>query len=58
MITSTFSAIFIAAQVFFWWHKGNRKRIEGDDAGVPIVRRTKREKSRRQAPALHVELSE
>ncbi len=26
--TSTFSAIFIAAQVFYWWHKGDRKHVE------------------------------
>jgi SecD/SecF fusion protein len=28
VITSTFSAIFIASQVFYWWHKGDRKRVE------------------------------
>ena len=28
IITSTFSAIFIAAQVFYWWHKGDRKHVE------------------------------
>jgi SecD/SecF fusion protein len=28
IVTSTFSAIFIAAQVFYWWHKGNRKHVE------------------------------
>ena len=22
------SAIFIAAQVFYWWHKGDRKQVE------------------------------
>ena len=27
-MTSTFSAIFIAAQVFYWWHKGDRKHVE------------------------------
>ena len=26
--TSTFSAIFVAAQVFYWWHKGDRKHVE------------------------------
>jgi SecD/SecF fusion protein len=34
ILTSTFSAIFIAAQVFYWWHKGDRKRVEGDDADL------------------------
>jgi SecD/SecF fusion protein len=34
IVTATFSAIFIAAQVFYWWHKGDRKRVEGDDADL------------------------
>lgn len=28
IVASTFSAIFIAAQVFYWWHKGDRKHVE------------------------------
>ena len=28
IVTSTFSAIFNAAQVFYWWHKGDRKHVE------------------------------
>jgi SecD/SecF fusion protein len=28
ILTSTFSAIFVAAQVFYWWHKGDRKHVE------------------------------
>ncbi len=28
IVTSTFSAIFVAAQVFYWWHKGDRKHVE------------------------------
>jgi SecD/SecF fusion protein len=28
IVTSTVSAIFIAAQVFYWWHKGDRKHVE------------------------------
>jgi SecD/SecF fusion protein len=28
IVTSTFSAIFIAAQVFYWWHKGDRQHVE------------------------------
>jgi SecD/SecF fusion protein len=34
IVTSTFSAVFIAAQVFYWWHKGDRKRVEGDEADL------------------------
>ncbi|RRJ96066.1 protein translocase subunit SecDF [Opitutaceae bacterium TAV4] len=28
ILTSTFSAIFISSQVFYWWHKGDRKNVE------------------------------
>jgi len=28
ILTSTFSAIFISSQVFYWWHKGDRKHVE------------------------------
>ena len=28
IVTSTFSAVFIASQVFYWWHKGDRKHVE------------------------------
>jgi SecD/SecF fusion protein len=28
IVTSTFSAIFVASQVFYWWHKGDRKHVE------------------------------
>lgn len=28
IITGTFSSIFIASPVFFWWHKGDRKHVE------------------------------
>lgn len=28
IIIGTFSSIFVAAPVFFWWHKGNRKNAE------------------------------
>ncbi len=28
VITGTFSSIGIAAQVFYWWHKGDRKHVE------------------------------
>jgi SecD/SecF fusion protein len=35
IITSTFSAIFIAAQVFYWWHKGERKHVEAHSDVAP-----------------------
>ncbi|HVS54553.1 MAG TPA: protein translocase subunit SecD [Opitutaceae bacterium] len=28
IITGTFSSIYIAAPVFYWWHKGDRKDVE------------------------------
>lgn len=28
IVTGTFSSIFIAAPVFYWWHKGDRKHVE------------------------------
>ncbi len=35
IVTSTFSAIFIAAQVFYWWHKGDRKHVEAHSDVAP-----------------------
>jgi len=35
IITSTFSAIFIAAQIFYWWHKGDRKHVEAHQDIAP-----------------------
>jgi len=28
VITGTFSSLFIASPVFYWWHKGDRKHVE------------------------------
>lgn len=28
IVTGTFSSIFIASPIFFWWHKGDRKHVE------------------------------
>lgn len=28
ILTGTFSSIFIASPIFFWWHKGDRKHVE------------------------------
>lgn len=28
IITGTFSSLFIASPIFFWWHKGDRKHVE------------------------------
>jgi SecD/SecF fusion protein len=35
IVTSTFSAIFIASQVFYWWHKGDRKHVEAHSDIAP-----------------------
>ena len=28
VVTGTFSSIFIASPIFYWWHKGDRKHVE------------------------------
>ena len=28
ILTGTFSSIFIASPVFYWWHKGDRRHVE------------------------------
>ena len=28
VVTGTFSSIFIAAPIFYWFHKGDRKHVE------------------------------
>ena len=28
ILTGTFSSIFIASPIFFWWHRGDRKHVE------------------------------
>ena len=35
IITGTFSSICIAAQVFYWWHKGDRKHVEAHQDIAP-----------------------
>ena len=35
VITGTFSSIFIAAPVFYWWHKGDRKHVEKHEDVAP-----------------------
>jgi SecD/SecF fusion protein len=35
IVTSTFSAIFIASQIFYWWHKGDRKHVEAHSDVAP-----------------------
>lgn len=34
IITGTFSSIFIASPVFYWWHKGKRKSVEEREVEV------------------------
>lgn len=35
IVTGTFSSIFIASPVFYWWHKGDRKHVEAHHDIVP-----------------------
>jgi SecD/SecF fusion protein len=35
IVTGTFSSICIAAQVFYWWHKGDRKHVEAHQDIAP-----------------------
>jgi SecD/SecF fusion protein len=35
IITGTFSSIYIAAPVFYWWHKGDRKHVEAHQDIAP-----------------------
>lgn len=35
VITGTFSSVCIAAQVFYWWHKGDRKHVESHQDIAP-----------------------
>jgi len=36
IITGTFSSIYIAAPVFYWWHKGDRKQVEAHQDAKPV----------------------
>jgi SecD/SecF fusion protein len=35
LITGTFSSVFIASPIFFWWHKGDRKHVEASHDLAP-----------------------
>lgn len=35
IITGTFSSVFIASPVFYWWHKGNRSHVESTHDVLP-----------------------
>jgi len=35
IFTGTFSSIFIASPVFYWWHKGDRKHVEAHQDILP-----------------------
>jgi len=35
VLTGTFSSLFIASPVFFWWHKGDRKHVEAHHDVAP-----------------------
>ena len=34
VVTGTFSSIYIASPIFFWWHKGQRESVENAEAKV------------------------
>jgi SecD/SecF fusion protein len=36
IVTGTFSSIFIASPVFYWWHKGDRKEVEAHQDAKPV----------------------
>ena len=36
IVTSTFSAIFVAAQIFYWYHRGDRKHVEAHADVKPV----------------------
>lgn len=36
VLTGTFSSIFIASPLFFWWHKGDRRRVEAHQDSMPV----------------------
>ncbi|HEY9249620.1 MAG TPA: protein translocase subunit SecD [Rariglobus sp.] len=36
ILTGTFSSIYIAAPVFYWWHKGDRKQVEAHQDAKPV----------------------
>ena len=35
VITGTFSSLYIASPIFFWWHKGDRKHVEAQHDIAP-----------------------
>ncbi len=35
IITGTFSSIFVATPIFYWWHKGDRKHVEAHHDVAP-----------------------
>jgi len=35
VVTGTFSSIFIASPIFYWWHKGDRKHVEAHQDVAP-----------------------
>jgi SecD/SecF fusion protein len=35
VITGTFSSLFIASPIFYWWHKGDRKHVEAHHDVAP-----------------------
>ncbi len=36
VLTGTFSSLFIASPIFFWWHKGDRRHVEKSHDAKPV----------------------
>jgi SecD/SecF fusion protein len=45
VICGTFSSLFIACPVFFWWHKGDRKHVELGHDAKPVYEWTAQSKA-------------
>jgi SecD/SecF fusion protein len=36
VITGTFSSLYIASPIFYWWHKGDRDHVEKSHDTKPV----------------------
>jgi SecD/SecF fusion protein len=36
VVTGTFSSLFIASPIFYWWHKGDRGHVEKSHDAKPV----------------------
>ncbi len=37
ILTGTYSSIFIASPIFYWWHKGDRRKVEQKEASLQRI---------------------